>query len=108
MTSSVALNNAWSNANVLGLQSTTTIFPGGPLTDSQIGQLFALLMVGALFGNVTSLWIVEKYGRKPTIIATVLPQLVSGKGNSSDFWEKQWHRHDQIWLVLVNFSSETC
>lgn len=85
MTSSVALNNSWSNANVLELQSVTTIFQGGPLTDGQIGQLFTLLMAGALFGNIVSLWIVEKYGRKLAIISTVLPQLVSDKWILSDF-----------------------
>lgn len=77
MTSSTFFNCAWTNANVLELQSPTTKFPGGPLTNNQVGLVFSLISVGGLIGNIISLWVVEKYGRKSTLISIAFPHFVS-------------------------------
>lgn len=52
-------------------------FPGGPLSNSQIGLMFSMPNIGGLIGNVICMWTVEKYGRKKTMIFTTFPNFVS-------------------------------
>lgn len=63
-----ALSNAfhigWMNVNYIELQSSNTIFPAGPVSYKEMSTLMTIFVVGCLFGNISGLFIENKYGRK--------------------------------------------
>lgn len=68
---------SWSSSSVLILKSRDTPMNDGvPMTDSQISWIASLLGLGGLFGTLVGGFLCDTIGRKKTLLASVLPQMV--------------------------------
>lgn len=79
MTASLGAANGWTSVNFVELQKNDTSFPTGPLTLKQATLVVSISYAGAIIGNTVFPFVVKKYGSKRTLIASVLPQIVSVK-----------------------------
>lgn len=68
---------SWASANYLVLQTPASRLDNGALLPEEASLLISLTCVGGLLGNMSFLWVVEKFGRKIPLLALAIPQIVS-------------------------------
>lgn len=73
---SFGVTMVWAPANFLVLQSNETRLPSGPLTSDEAVFVASIFAIGGLAGNVSYLWIVERFGRKVPLLLLAIPQIV--------------------------------
>lgn len=66
----------WPSASFLILESKDTPLASGPLTIEQISWVGSLVPFGGLCGNMIFGWLSGRYGRKYSLMAAAIPQLV--------------------------------
>lgn len=84
-----AFNIGWMNVNYIELQSPNTIFPAGPVSYKEMSTLMTIFVVGCLIGNISGLFIENKYGRKN-------PLMFIGFMNSVSIF-------DRIYEAIIHF-----
>ncbi len=68
---------SWSSSSILILTSLDTPLNNGvPMSDSQISWITSLLGLGGLTGTILTGAVADIFGRKKTLLALTLPQLV--------------------------------
>lgn len=73
---SFGVTMVWAPANFLVLQSNETKLPSGPLTVEEAVIVASVFAIGGLAGNMSYLWIVERFGRKLPLLLLAIPQMV--------------------------------
>lgn len=66
----------WAPSNYLVLQTNETRLPSGPLTADEASMVASIFAIGGLVGNMSFLWIVERFGRKMPLLLLAIPQMV--------------------------------
>lgn len=66
----------WANANLIHLTSSKEAFDSGPITDDEAAIFMSIICAGGLFGNILYLWVLEKFGRKNSILFLSIPTIV--------------------------------
>lgn len=74
---SYGMSIAWSSSSILILKSFETPLNNGiPMSDTQISWITSLLGLGGLVGSILAGSLADIFGRKKTLLALAIPQLV--------------------------------
>lgn len=77
MTFNYGISVGWPSATLPLLRSEETPLPSGALTLFQASCIGSILCIGGAVGQVLFGWIADKYGRKPAMLLTSVPCVVS-------------------------------
>lgn len=66
----------WPSFSLLILQSDDTPLASGPLTTAQGSWIGSLIALGGFFGNLLFGWLSGRVGRKPLLLAAVVPMFL--------------------------------
>lgn len=72
------MNIGWlANVFILLTNSDNPPLPSGPVQINELAWVSSILGIGGLVGTVAMAWLTECFGRKHSLIALALPQIVS-------------------------------
>lgn len=76
----------WTASSFLILSSEDSPLPTGPANMSEIAWIGAMLAFGGLIGTPIVGWMVDRYGRKSSLLSLAAPQIVSYFNACKYFW----------------------
>lgn len=67
----------WTSSSIPKLESSNTPLQSGPLTSEETSWVSSVLGVGGMISILPYCFLVEKLGRKPSLLCVALPALVN-------------------------------